>query len=81
MPGILLFHTINFTLAVQLVGGFNLGGLLDKPVSKVSFVLPPATFLHFVANETQHYHRSSIYNGFCQLALLRFGRQTNTKKK
>ena len=42
-----IFLIITFYSTAQLVGGFTLSDLLDKPWSQVSSLLPPGTCLHF----------------------------------
>ena len=50
----------------QLVAGFPLSDLLDKPWSQVSSILPPRTCLRiFVAHRVQHSHWSSIVIEYC----------------
>ena len=45
----LFFFFLNhhFCFPAQLVGGFTLSDLLDKPWSQVSYLLPPGTCLRF----------------------------------
>ena len=39
----------HFYFPAQLVGGFTLSDLLDKPWSQVSSLLPPGTYLQFLS--------------------------------
>ena len=58
-------HYHHFYIQAQLVGGFTLSDLLDKPWSQVSS-LPPGTFLHFfIGHRVQHSHCSSIFIEYC----------------
>ena len=45
----LFFFDGHFYLPAQLVGGFTLSDLLDKPWSQVSSLLPPGTCLQFLS--------------------------------
>ena len=45
----------------QLVRGFTLSDVLDKPWSQVSSLLPPGTRLPFIGHMVQHSHCSSIF--------------------
>ena len=45
----LFFFSHHFFFPAQLVGGFTLSDLLDKPWSQVSSLLPPDTCLQFLS--------------------------------
>ena len=46
---LIAFFYRHFYFPAQLVGGFTLGDLLDKPWSQVSSILPPGTCLQFLS--------------------------------
>ena len=74
MPYILrIFFSHNFYFPAQLVGGFTLSDLLDKPWSQVSSLLPPGTSLQFLSRIgfIQYYRCSSIFIESCHLTLSR----------
>ena len=52
----ILFYFYHFYFPAQLVGGFNLSDLLDKPWSQVSSLLPPGRAFVFIAHRVQHSH-------------------------
>ena len=66
------FLNHNFYFPAQLVGGFTLSDLLDKPWSQVSSLLPPRTCSIFIAHRVQHSHCSSTFIECCKLMFSRF---------
>ena len=60
----LFFKIITFNSPAQLVGGFTLSDLLDKPWSQVSSLLHPGTYVLsiFIAHRVQNSHCSSIFH-------------------
>ena len=69
---LLLFFDHHFHFPAQLVGGFALSDLLDKPV--VTGVVPSPRYVPsiFIAHRVQHSHCSSIFIECCSLTLSRF---------
>ena len=59
------FFSHHFCFPAQLVGGFPLSDLLDKPWSQVSSLLPPVRAFIFIAHRVHHSHCSSIFIECC----------------
>ena len=62
---IFIFFSHYFYFPAQLVGGFTLSDLLDKPWSQASSILSAGTRLHFIAHRVQHSHCLSIFIECC----------------
>ena len=62
----------HFYFPSQLVGGYTLSNLLDKPWSEVSTVPPPVRAFIFIAHRVQHSHCWSIFIEYCWLTRSRF---------
>ena len=65
-PSFFFFSSRHFHFPAQLLGGFTLSDLLDKPWSQVSSLLPPPYVPSiFIAHRVHYSHCSSIFIECC----------------
>ena len=64
---VFFFFSDHFYFPAQLVGGFTLSDLLDKPCSQVGVVPSPPRYVpsFFIAHTVQHSHCSSSFIECC----------------